>query len=120
MIYTSNFTRCGNDPRAVSIALYPPNWYKGKEYRKLMPPKWLIDEYHKYYDIEMYTEYFYSDILSRLNACQVIHDLYNIGDDVILLCWESASEFCHRFLVSEWLNKQLNITVEEYIDGGFF
>lgn len=120
MIYTSNFARCGNDERAVSIALMPPDWYKGKEYRKLAPPKYLLNDY-KYNGLskEDYREIYYADVLSRLNPCSVIHDLSTLGDDVILLCWESASEFCHRFLVTEWLNQQLELDIEEYIEGGF-
>jgi len=117
LIYTSNFSRCGNDIRAVSIAIKPPEWYRGREYKKLAPPFWLLNEYKANQDIELYTQYFYADVLSRLNACQVIHDL---GDDVILLCWEAAGQFCHRHLVADWLYKEVGLEIEEYIENGLF
>jgi hypothetical protein len=116
LIYTSNFSRCGSDNRAVSIALKSPDWYKGREYKRLAPPYWLLEDYHKNKDIESYSFYYYSDVLSRLNPCEIVNEL---GDDVILLCWESPSDFCHRHLVSEWLNKELDLGIEEYIEGGF-
>ena len=114
MIYTSNFSRCGSNEKAISIAIKSPEWYKGREYKKLAPPYWLLKEYHEGLSIEDYKLYYYSDVLSRLNACEVIHDL---GNDAILLCWESASEFCHRHLVSDWLKKELNLNVEEYMEN---
>lgn len=117
MIYTSNFSRCGTDSRAVSIALKSPDWYKGREYKRLAPPYWLLEDYHKNKDVESYSLYYYSDVLSRLNPCEIIHEL---GYNVILLCWESPGDFCHRHLVSEWLNKELDLGIEEYIEGGFF
>jgi hypothetical protein len=117
LIYTSNFARCATNIQAVSIALKSPEWYKGREYKKLAPPNWLLQDYHKGLSIEDYELYYYSEVLSRLNACEVVHDL---GNNAILLCWESASDFCHRHLVAKWLNKEIGIEVEEYIEGGLF
>lgn len=116
LIYTSNFARCGNHANAVSIALKPPEWYKGREYKRLAPPFWLLQEYHNGLPKEDYELYYYSEVLSHLNPCEVVHA---IGDGSIILCWESASDFCHRHLVSGWINKELGIEVEEYIDNSF-
>ena len=33
--------------------------------------------------------------------------------DVVLLCYEKPPQFCHRHLVAKWLEKELNIKVEE-------
>jgi uncharacterized protein (DUF488 family) len=36
-----------------------------------------------------------------------------LGEDAILLCWESPEKFCHRHLVADWLSKKLDIKITE-------
>jgi len=55
---------------------------------------------------------FNEQVLDKLNATDVVLDFsrlsydYNIGKkDVCLICYEKPSDFCHRHLVAEWLNK---------------
>jgi len=48
--------------------------------------------------------------LDVLDAKKVYEEL---GEDSILLCWEKSGDFCHRRLVAEWLEKELNVKVNE-------
>lgn len=31
--------------------------------------------------------------------------LKELGEDAVLLCYEKPGDFCHRHLVSQWLNE---------------
>ena len=51
-------------------------------------------------------------MLGNLNAVDVILDLskmiysFNVGEsDICLVCYEKPCDFCHRHIVSDWLNK---------------
>jgi uncharacterized protein (DUF488 family) len=62
---------------------------------------------------EKYTSV-YKNMLEFFDAEQLAKDLESEGSDVVLLCFEKRGEFCHRHLVSEWLNKN-NIKCEELL-----
>lgn len=91
---------------AVSIARGEPKWYRGRSYKDLAPPWYMI----KIKDEEEYTKQYNEKILGRLSPEKVVRDL---GEDAILLCWERPGEFCHRRLVAEWLEEELGIKVPE-------
>jgi hypothetical protein len=57
-----------------------------------------------------YVAEFRRDVLAKLDPAKVSADL---GPDAILLCWEAPGQECHRRLVAEWLEKNLNIKVPE-------
>lgn len=109
-MWTSNFSRRGLDPRAVSIALFPPKWYTGKTYPPLYPPEKLLKDYKEgnigeYQFIKKYTE----QVLSKLDA----HKIYDeLGDDVIFLCWCGRKKFCHRHIVAQWFTDNGIVTKE--------
>jgi hypothetical protein len=42
---TSYYAKSAKDPNAVSIAAKAPEWYKGKEYKKLAPKYWFFVKY---------------------------------------------------------------------------
>lgn len=51
----------------------------------------------------------YKEKLSRMDKDTVlskINEIWELGDqqDVILLCWEGSNQFCHRHILAEWLN----------------
>lgn len=114
-MFTSYFAKKCNDPNAVSIALYSPKWYTGREYKKLAPPKDLLEGYKNgKISVTEYKVRYYEEVLDLLNPQQVFDEL---GDNVILLCWEKSGEFCHRNLVSDWFKENLNIEVREMENG---
>jgi len=97
-------------PNAVSIAVDHPSWFYGFEYKPLIPPWDLEDDYHRgRISVEAYTKSYNLQLLG-LDPRQVFLDL---GENAILLCHESPGQFCHRRLVAAWLEKFLNIIVPE-------
>ena len=109
---TSNFWKIdkNNIDNYVSIAGKCPNWYKGREYKKLAPKYWFFKKYKLDGDEISYTKDYYKEVLDKLDP-QEIYD--KLGEDAIILCWEKPGDFCHRRLVAEWLEKALGITIDE-------
>ena len=71
-------------------------------------------------DEEHYDKCFNEEVLGILNAKEVIDELNNLASNmnedyehICLLCYEKPEDFCHRHLVSDWLNKQ-GFKCEEY------
>lgn len=128
MIYTSYFAKLKSLPNNVlpiAICGKVPNWYKGLEYKKLAPKYKFFMQWKETHDNRYYIEHFQSEVLDNLNAHEVVLDLFNKLDDkskniifstkipldlnpkinIALICYEKPLDFCHRHLVSEWLNK---------------
>jgi hypothetical protein len=110
IMQTSYYSKSANHPNAVSIAAKAPDWYKGRQYKKLAPRYWFFKKYKEDGDKEFYTEQYYKEVLSVLDPKQVYKDL---GENAVLLCWEKSGDFCHRHLVAEWLSKELGIEIKE-------
>lgn len=114
MISTSNYWNFTDFERSASIACFVPDFYKGPHYKKLAPLLSFFKEYKKTLDKDYYIEKYNELILARLDPIKVYNELtLNNECQVVLLCWEKPGEFCHRRLVAEWLEKNLNITVPE-------
>jgi hypothetical protein len=94
----------------VSIAARAPEWYKGRQYKKLAPNYWFFKKYKEDHDESFYTKCYYEEILSKLDPQTVFKEL---GEDATILCWEKSGEFCHRRLVAAWLQDNLNIEISE-------
>jgi len=114
---TSSFKISGNDARAISIALKPPNGsrgqpkYEGRVYDKLYPSPELIlaykaDEITK----EEYTKRYTEETLSKLDPAIVYKEL---GEDSILLCFEEPGKFCHRRIAAQWMETALGVSIPE-------
>ncbi len=109
MIFTSNFSKRGYDVNACSISGKCPEWFTGMEYKKLAPKYWFFRKYKQDHNEEFYIKHYYSEVLSKLDPEDVLKDL----DGKILLCYESENQFCHRFLVADWLEQKLGIEIKE-------
>lgn len=116
MIYTSYFAKLkeleNHNIIPISICAKAPDWYKGLQYKKLAPKYGFFMEWKKNHDNDYYIEHFQKEVLDRLDATNVILDFsrmdygFNVGEnDIALICYEKPSDFCHRHLVAEWLNK---------------
>lgn len=99
-----------DNKNAVSIAAKSPDFYKGREYKKLAPKYWFFKKYKDDGDEEFYTKQYCKEVLDKLDAKEVYEEL---GEDAVLLCWESSEKFCHRHLVAEWLENKLDIVIRE-------
>lgn len=98
----------------VAISSRPPAGYTGNWYKKLAPPvnPNIVVRYKKgKITQEQYVEMYTEMVLNQLD-CQAVYDeiiaLY--GEDATLLCYEMPDEFCHRHLVADWFNKNLQLT----------
>lgn len=113
MIYTSYFAKLRVLPKniiPISICAKVPDWYNGLQYKKLSPKYDFFMKWKENHDNEYYIKCFNEQVLDKLTIDEVISDLVGVLDinedaDIALICYEKPSDFCHRHLVSEWLNK---------------
>lgn len=112
----------------VAISRIQPSFYKGASYVKLAP-SWNILSAFKHPELvgeeaaskETYIKRFTEEILDKLDAFQVVSELEKLTgvDDskIVLLCYEKPTDFCHRHLVADWLNKNGFATAEYTTDA---
>lgn len=119
MIYTSYFAKekkirsLGYIP--ISITCKPPKWWTGLSFDLVGPPKDLLEgyksgnisqeEYTKIYN--KYLEDNKDLILSTIKSTYIRDDI-----TIVFVCYEKAGSFCHRHLLSDFLNKN-NIECKE-------
>lgn len=100
----------------ISIAGKAPAFYEGIQYKKLAPSFNLVYSY-KSGEItsEEYIPLYYKEVLNRYTVLEIQSDLNSLleGKDVVLLCYETPKDFCHRQVVAEWF-RQNGINVMEY------
>lgn len=121
MVYTSYFAKLNKLPIniiPISICGKAPTWYDGLQYKKLAPKYDFFMKWKETHDNDYYIEHFQTEVLDELNIDKVIDELgylmsYDQSKDICLLCYEKPTDFCHRHLVSDWLNKN-GIMCEEY------
>jgi len=87
-----------------------PEFYSGKEYLPLAPTWQIYSDYKNSNNSNLYIERYYEEILLPLDPQTVLNEL---GKFSVLLCWEAPDKFCHRRIVSKWLEDSLNIKVPE-------
>lgn len=128
--YFSNMKNLPQDSNFISIAGKSPNWYKGREYKKLAPQySWWKEWKENNHSPFWYRSKYYETVLNKLDPKEVIKEL---GENPILLCYEYPHEFCHRHIVAEWLydyqcrveeiilpNKKILIEKETYEELNF-
>ena len=133
MIYTSYFAKLKSLPEniiPISICGKTPDWYRGLQYKKLAPKYEFFMEWKKNHDNDYYIKCFNEQVLEELSIIRVNNDLqllipydirckmqhnvaYSPDWHIALICYEKPSDFCHRHLVADWLNKN-GIPCEEW------
>lgn len=108
-LYTSYFANIRNIPNNIlpcAIIYKLPKGFNGLHYPKLGPSYSIFSEYKATYDTNRYTQRYINEILYYLNPQEVVNDLYLLGNgnDIVMLCYERPNLFCHRHIVSNWLN----------------
>jgi hypothetical protein len=96
-------------PGAISIARSKPRWFKCD-----------IPTYSKLAPNANEDQLDFRNRMIKLNPEQVFKDLVLLADghEPILLCHEKSDNYyCHRYLVADWLSRELNIKIEEWNDG---
>lgn len=111
MIYTTYFAKLKSLPENVipiSICGKAPSWYIGLQYKKLAPKYGFFMKWKETHDNNYYIEHFNEEVLNCLDVEEIVNELYYMSGydkDVALVCYEKPSDFCHRHLVADWLNK---------------
>lgn len=120
-LYTSYFANKVKLPpnRTISIAItaYTPDWWNGDTLSIVAPPKELVlyyknlknkrdTDFEKLKDF--YIEYYTKTILNKLNPNELYSTLESIAsmqnkENIVLLCFEKSSDFCHRHVLRDWL-----------------
>ena len=106
-------------PGRISIARYAPRGTPAgyRQYSALAPDADMLRM-----SLALYLPR-YAAILERLDPQQVWDDLHRLAGDLepVLLFWErppfTASNWCHRRLVADWLQDHLGVAVPEWDSG---
>ena len=113
MIYTSYFGNLCNIPSdivPIAICGKEPDWYKGLCYKELAPSYDIFSKWKDNGNNDYYATRFSREILETLDVNEVADRLYGMSNnkDIVLLCYEKPTDFCHRHLVAKW-----------FIDNGY-
>lgn len=119
VIYTSYFAQLKKVKNPISIALWKPKWYNGPELLSLAPTKNILTTWknsnQSNADWQNYITSYTNEVLNKIDVnilLNQIKQIYPSENFVTLLCYEKPEDYCHRHIVSEWLNKN-NITSNE-------
>lgn len=99
-------------PVFVSIAGKTPSWFDGPRMPELAPKKEWWTEWHKRFkdslesseSVTWYTKKYKETVLSCLDQVSIVTKLGELSKNIVLLCYETPEKFCHRHLVSEWID----------------
>ena len=122
MIYTTYFANLRNLPdyiEPISIAAKPPRGWSGKEYRPLAPPKDVLNKYMRDKNEADYIREYRKRVLDFRDPDCTVRGLHKLTrkDNIALVCYERPEAFCHRHLVTDWLNEH-GIECVEWTGGG--
>ena len=119
IIYTSYFGNLKHIPPKilpVSIARFPPRWYKGHQMKSLAPPEKLLWKAKQgKTDKEDYRLQYLGEIEKRFTPSSLYDSLISTcgGQDIALLCFEKRGQFCHRRILAQWLEEIPGVEVKE-------
>ena len=115
MIYTSYFGKLKSLPDnivPISICGKVPDWYKGLQYKKLAPKYDFFMKWKENHDNDYYVKCFNEQVLDNLKPEVIVAELNKMAGNfnnnfkhICLICYEKPSDFCHRHLVADWLNR---------------
>lgn len=124
--YYAKFSRLSKEEKSryipVLISTSLPKWFLDREeyymeYKLLAPSS---DNVFKLKNNKMPQEDFinaYTDKLKGLDLEQILEDLYDyegiMDTEIVLLCYEKSTDFCHRHILREYLNENFNTNITE-------
>lgn len=127
MIYTSYFAKARNLDRSkyifCSIARYNPSWFEVDYHLIKLSPLphilkgikeegWTTSDYMVAY----WRQLAYDDPIDIFDAVKSLQDLSEEeGKDVLLLCYETPDQFCHRKLLTSLIRDVTGVNITELI-----
>lgn len=105
--YTSHYGNVKNIPahlKPVGISQRVPKTYTGAVDKRLAPSWKMLKMSRADYDQH------FAAILNKLDPAAVYEAL---GENAVLLCWETPGIWCHRRLVAEWFEAHLGVVIPE-------
>lgn len=110
---TSSFKTYKGD-KGVAICIYPPIDWMSARFPALEPDRQtFFSKKADQIDEKQYEEQYRERVLSKLDPQKI----YDTLKGQVLLCWEEPGEFCHRRIVSLWIEENLGIEVPEWKPG---
>lgn len=119
-IYTSYFANLRNIDlhkfKPISIARWQPSWLSNMLVVYALAPS--TDLLKRTKAGQVTNEQYATEFSKQLSTSQphaiykLLEDIAN-GKDIVLLCYERPTEFCHRHIVAKWLSDNLHINVSE-------
>ena len=108
MIYTSYFAKLNKireqypNIEPICIARYSPKSIRIRHCQQLYPTPELILGYKSgRINDEEYKKEYIDKVLGALDEKNV----YETLDGKCMVCYEKSGDFCHRYIISEWLEK---------------
>lgn len=100
----------------VGISIGTPRFVQCADTLKyLAPTRWMLSDECS---LEQYIEE-YKKILSEVSIDAFRSHLIEIskrhgGKDIALCCYEKPTDFCHRHLLSDWIEEKTGVRIEEF------
>ncbi len=104
----------------ISISRIAPKWYDGYSAIELSPSAELLYDYkHNSMNVAQYTKEYFGELDKRvvdvyLQQWKKLVEKHK-AKGVVLLCYEKPTDFCHRHLLADFLNKEYSMSVTELI-----
>lgn len=110
---TKKYVEAGLTP--ISISRFTPNFFKYARMSILAPP---VDLLNKFKQKEITEDTFTIAYLDYLHSFPPIY-LEQLQeeiekDNLIFLCYEKPTDFCHRHILARFLKEKFNIEVKEF------
>lgn len=90
--------------------------FNGKTCKELAPKYGFWKKWHDQIGVlsedenmAFYIHHYYGEVLKKLDANEVYENL----QDAVLLCYEKPPQFCHRHIVSVWIEEMTGHKVDE-------
>lgn len=115
-IYTSYFAKHKelkeHGVMVISIARYNPRFVSCVSLKEVAPTPEILSM--KMNPIE-YTRRYETEVLAHLNIAHILREISMLSNDhdVALCCYEKEGQFCHRFLLADFLREH-GVPVEEW------
>lgn len=123
--YFAKFSRLTDNEKEkyfpIVISTIVPYWYKDyKEHHKWISPKDILPRYKRgEINKEQYIEEYLEFLKQLEKECNLdIYEWYltiekKENKEVVLLCYEKGEDFCHRHILSKYLENKHNIKIDE-------